>query len=125
MYCQDWLLVKLQLYWLLCTVVRCICGNVMGNLSAATEPIEGENREQLDTDLTDIVGVLETIHFDEDLFGDCEDKEYPAQCSICALDWAHDDVLKVTPCRHIFHAGCLASWLNIGHDCPLCRWKLV
>ena len=27
----------------------------------------------------------------------------------------------VTPCRHIFHSGCLESWMRLRLQCPICR----
>ncbi|KAL4809425.1 hypothetical protein BDV18DRAFT_132046 [Aspergillus unguis] len=27
----------------------------------------------------------------------------------------------VTPCRHIFHSGCLESWMKLRLQCPICR----
>ncbi|KAK2755122.1 hypothetical protein FQN54_006651 [Arachnomyces sp. PD_36] len=27
----------------------------------------------------------------------------------------------VTPCRHIFHSGCLESWMRFRLQCPICR----
>ncbi|KAG6002377.1 hypothetical protein E4U21_003137 [Claviceps maximensis] len=30
----------------------------------------------------------------------------------------------VTPCRHIFHTGCLESWLRFRLQCPICRDEL-
>jgi transmembrane E3 ubiquitin-protein ligase len=30
----------------------------------------------------------------------------------------------VTPCRHIFHTGCLESWMKFRLACPICREEL-
>lgn len=30
----------------------------------------------------------------------------------------------VTPCRHIFHTGCLESWMKFRLQCPICREDL-
>lgn len=30
----------------------------------------------------------------------------------------------VTPCRHIFHAGCLEGWMKYRLQCPVCREQL-
>jgi hypothetical protein len=30
-----------------------------------------------------------------------------------------------TGCDHIFHRGCLVSWLGDHDECPLCRRRLV
>jgi len=33
-------------------------------------------------------------------------------CSICLSDFAPADMLGKLPCKHVFHAGCLSSWLH-------------
>lgn len=30
----------------------------------------------------------------------------------------------VTPCSHLFHAGCLKKWLYVQETCPLCHNQL-
>lgn len=30
----------------------------------------------------------------------------------------------VTPCSHLFHAGCLKKWLYVQETCPLCHSQL-
>ena len=31
---------------------------------------------------------------------------------------------RVLKCRHAFHSECIAGWLKIKHNCPLCRARL-
>ncbi|CAE8635363.1 unnamed protein product [Polarella glacialis] len=44
-------------------------------------------------------------------------------CSICLVDFAHDDLATRLPCRHVYHPACIESWARsmqgpfIG--CPL------
>ena len=33
--------------------------------------------------------------------------------------------LKVTPCKHFFHAGCLKKWLFVQDLCPMCSSKIT
>lgn len=28
----------------------------------------------------------------------------------------------VTPCRHVFHSGCLEGWMRVRLQCPICRY---
>lgn len=45
-------------------------------------------------------------------------------CTIC-LDRLTDGVQFMRmPCMHIFHEGCIITWLNRSNSCPLCRFKL-
>jgi len=30
----------------------------------------------------------------------------------------------ITPCGHLFHSQCLGEWMNLRHECPLCRREL-
>ena len=74
-------------------------------------------------------------------------QQHKLECSICldeyspndTISWAKDGgdapsaSLALTNnsdnvrggCDHIFHQGCLVSWLEHHDDCPLCRRKLV
>jgi len=45
----------------------------------------------------------------------------PDPCAICRSDFAFGDELRILPCRHEFHTGCVDSWLKINQTCPLCR----
>ncbi|CAE8635364.1 unnamed protein product [Polarella glacialis] len=44
-------------------------------------------------------------------------------CTICLIDFAHDDLASRLPCRHVYHPACIESWARsmqgpfIG--CPL------
>ena len=54
------------------------------------------------------------------------------ECAICLADYAAGETLRVLPCRHAFHAGCIDTWLlrpeyfegrGSWPQCPLCkRW---
>ncbi|KAL3789424.1 hypothetical protein HJC23_001972 [Cyclotella cryptica] len=51
-------------------------------------------------------------------------------CAICLqsflpmdkIAWTKEDKLE---CFHVFHEGCLVSWLHWHDDCPLCRRVIV
>jgi hypothetical protein len=42
-------------------------------------------------------------------------------CPICMEFFAPDKEVRLTPCKHLFHGPCLASWLNVSRCCPMCR----
>lgn len=42
-------------------------------------------------------------------------------CSICAETICPSDELSVTRCGHMFHTGCMATWLGRVKNCPQCR----
>jgi len=68
---------------------------------------------------------LETRMFDPAVFGDEEGKEFPGECPICLGAWEHDELIKVTVCRHAFHEECIANWLRSARTCALCRQDLT
>lgn len=43
-------------------------------------------------------------------------------CPICIVDFEQGDDLRVLPCNHSFHSGCVDPWLlDLSTACPLCR----
>ncbi|KAK4757527.1 hypothetical protein SAY87_018828 [Trapa incisa] len=49
-------------------------------------------------------------------------------CSICTNDYRggsdDDDTIVMMPCSHKYHWGCIVTWLEMNHTCPLCRFEL-
>ncbi|KAL2834247.1 hypothetical protein BDW59DRAFT_137581 [Aspergillus cavernicola] len=46
-------------------------------------------------------------------------------CPICTDDFVKGEDLRVLPCNHQFHPGCIDPWLvNVSGTCPLCRIDL-
>lgn len=43
------------------------------------------------------------------------------QCSICFAKMKVNDSVKVLPCGHVYHGGCITEWLQRSVQCPLCR----
>jgi len=68
---------------------------------------------------------LQTVAYDEAMFGDEEEKPYPSECAICLGSWEQNDSIKVTPCGHAFHEECLGGWFRNGRTCAICRQDLT
>lgn len=45
-------------------------------------------------------------------------------CSICLERFKLDDMINKLNCNHIYHKGCLDSWIQ-NNNCPLCRSIIV
>ncbi|OQS03144.1 paladin [Thraustotheca clavata] len=45
-------------------------------------------------------------------------------CTVCFEGFHHEELVTQLPCKHAFHAECLAPWLMTHQDCPLCRYAL-
>lgn len=84
-----------------------------------------QNRSQSCAAPPETVDRLETVAYDEGVFGDVEGARYPTECSICLESWEMSDSIKVTPCRHVFHEDCLRHWLRKARTCAVCRRDLV
>jgi hypothetical protein len=54
------------------------------------------------------------------IFHSEEDKDEPIECTICFATLEKGDRVGAFPCRHVFHVGCLKTWLKRRNVCPLC-----
>ncbi len=55
----------------------------------------------------------------ESLVDEDEDESY--DCTICLASVDDGDKVGILPCSHIFHAECLAQWIQRRNVCPLCQ----
>ncbi|KAK1383086.1 RING-H2 finger protein ATL57 [Heracleum sosnowskyi] len=50
------------------------------------------------------------------------DVSKPIDCIICLTEFEEKEKVKMTPCcKHVFHPGCIDTWLSSHLTCPLCR----
>lgn len=73
----------------------------------------------------DVMLPMTTEAFDqleEKKFEDITDSNKCDECAICKEKFENDTIIKILPCKHIFHSECIGQWLkNYHHKCPLCR----
>lgn len=50
-----------------------------------------------------------------------EEEAKDEMCVICIVDFEKDEVLRMLPCKHMFHTECIDRWLAISSKCPVCR----
>ncbi|GKV41445.1 hypothetical protein SLEP1_g48981 [Rubroshorea leprosula] len=59
-----------------------------------------------------------SAHFSQNRIGET--------CAICLEDYKDGEVVKVLPCQHDFHSGCVDSWLTKwGTFCPVCKLDMT
>ncbi|KAL6493292.1 hypothetical protein OROGR_033051 [Orobanche gracilis] len=62
--------------------------------------------------------------FGEDELSNRADKL--SECAICLAEFAAGEEIRVLPkCGHVFHVGCIDTWLGSHSSCPFCRAILV
>lgn len=42
-------------------------------------------------------------------------------CSVCVSEMESQEIVRVLPCKHKFHATCINNWLLSNRTCPNCR----
>lgn len=50
--------------------------------------------------------------------------DYDGDCSICLASYQPDDVVRILPCSHSYHKGCIDVWLQQSILCPMCKQSL-
>ena len=45
-------------------------------------------------------------------------------CVVCYETFAEHDLIRILPCKHYFHYGCLKPWFEANTSCPVCRFDV-
>nr|XP_011464345.1 PREDICTED: E3 ubiquitin-protein ligase RING1-like [Fragaria vesca subsp. vesca] len=62
---------------------------------------------------------LEKVRFES-----VEAARHAGLCVICMEDFKAGVEATCLPCQHFYHGDCVVQWLEINHQCPLCRFLM-
>uniref|UniRef100_A0A673BBA8 RING finger protein 150 n=1 Tax=Sphaeramia orbicularis TaxID=375764 RepID=A0A673BBA8_9TELE len=57
--------------------------------------------------------------------GDQETEADFDNCAVCIEGYKANDVVRVLPCRHLFHKSCVDPWLLDHRTCPMCKMNIL
>ncbi|XP_056103195.1 RING finger protein 150a [Rhinichthys klamathensis goyatoka] len=57
--------------------------------------------------------------------GDKETESDFDNCAVCIEDYKPNDVVRILPCRHVFHKTCVDPWLQDHRTCPMCKMNIL
>ncbi|CAL8300508.1 unnamed protein product [Arctogadus glacialis] len=46
-------------------------------------------------------------------------------CAVCIEGYQPNDVVRILPCKHVFHKMCVDPWLNEHCTCPMCKLNIL
>ena len=118
-------------------IIRRIINDVDNYILNYTSAIEVEWHGQLNTSeiYENIIGyensLIPVLNIPSVVF-DSSDKDFIASvpgfhngCSICIEQVNDKEIVKRLPkCGHMYHAGCIDTWLDKNNICPVCRVAL-
>ncbi|XP_066534455.1 RING finger protein 150a [Hoplias malabaricus] len=57
--------------------------------------------------------------------GDKETESDFDNCAVCIEGYKPNDVVRILPCRHVFHKNCVDPWLQDHRTCPMCKMNIL
>ncbi|XP_069754061.1 E3 ubiquitin-protein ligase RNF130-like isoform X2 [Narcine bancroftii] len=57
--------------------------------------------------------------------GDKETDPEFDHCAVCIEGYKSNDVVRILPCKHVFHKQCVDPWLNEHCTCPICKLNIL
>ncbi|XP_040849752.1 E3 ubiquitin-protein ligase RNF149 isoform X2 [Ochotona curzoniae] len=49
----------------------------------------------------------------------------PENCAVCIENFKVKDIIRILPCKHIFHRICIDPWLLDHRTCPMCKLDVI
>lgn len=53
-----------------------------------------------------------------------EEDDYEGDCCICLAPFQTNDQIRILPCSHSYHRGCIDHWFQQSRLCPICKHSL-
>lgn len=93
-------------------------------LAALHDPMDGKGADPKVIDQLPLMSYREPVRTcaDEESAESAEEKE---GCPICLGDFVNGDEVRLLPCKHQFHRGCVDQWLMVNATCPSCRASIL
>lgn len=57
--------------------------------------------------------------------GDKETESDFDQCAVCIEGYKTSDIIRILPCKHLFHKYCVDPWLIEQRSCPMCKMDIL
>ncbi|XP_078457113.1 RING finger protein 150-like isoform X1 [Lampetra planeri] len=57
--------------------------------------------------------------------GDQETEPDFDNCAVCIEGYKPSDVVRILPCKHLFHKACVDPWLLDHRTCPMCKLNIL
>lgn len=57
--------------------------------------------------------------------GDKETEPDFNHCAVCIEGYQQNDIVRILPCKHVFHKMCVDPWLNEHCTCPMCKLNIL
>jgi len=110
--------VIIQLVVLVVLAMFCCCACLMTGLSVFIY-VPGEN-SILSRGATDsMIRALPTKKYADGVL-----PKEDSSCAICLSDYETSEVIRILPCQHHFHSGCVDQWLITNKSCPFCKQEI-
>ncbi|XP_061482832.1 E3 ubiquitin-protein ligase RNF149 [Rhineura floridana] len=46
-------------------------------------------------------------------------------CAVCIENYKPKDIVRILPCKHVFHRHCIDPWLLDHRTCPMCKLDVI
>jgi len=54
-----------------------------------------------------------------------DENDCGVKCLVCQCAFEEAETIRILPCQHYFHEGCIDQWLLTKDNCPYCRVSIV